>query len=71
MHEPIIHWIDYVIVILSVILAVGMGLYFARRQKNTETYFAGGGNIPAWAVAMSSFDTLISTVTFLDYPGAA
>ncbi len=71
MHEPIIHWIDYVIVILSVILAVGMGLYFARRQKNTETYFAGGGNIPAWAVGMSIFATLISSVTFLAYPGAA
>ena len=47
MNQPLIHWIDYVIVILSVVLAVGLGLYFARRQKSTDTYFAGGRNIPA------------------------
>lgn len=68
---PIIHWVDYVIVVLSVVLAVGMGVYFARRQKNTDAYFAGSGNIPAWAVGMSIFATLISSVTFLAYPGAA
>ena len=71
MNQPLIHWIDYVIVILSVVLGVGLGLYFARRQKSTDTYFAGGRNIPAWAIGMSIFATLISSVTFLAYPGAA
>ncbi len=65
------HWIDYVIVIVSILLAIGMGVYFAHRQKDTSTYFAGGGRIPAWAVGMSIFATLISSVTFLAYPGAA
>lgn len=66
-----LHWIDYVIVLLSVVMAVGMGFYFAHRQKDTSTYFSGGGRIPAWAVGMSIFATLISSVTFLAYPGAA
>lgn len=65
------HWIDYLIVIVSILLAVVMGVYFAHRQKDTSTYFAGGGRIPAWAVGMSIFATLISSVTFLAYPGAA
>ncbi|MBQ6210772.1 MAG: sodium:solute symporter [Prevotella sp.] len=65
------HWIDYTIVLVSVVLAIGMGLFFAHRQKDTNTYFAGGGKIPAWAVGMSIFATLISSVTFLAYPGAA
>ncbi|MBO4314830.1 MAG: sodium:solute symporter [Prevotella sp.] len=65
------HWIDYTIVLVSVLLAIGMGLFFAHRQKDTNTYFAGGGKIPAWAVGMSIFATLISSVTFLAYPGAA
>ena len=65
------HWIDYLIVIISILLAIGMGMYFAHRQKDTNTYFAGGGRIPAWAVGMSIFATLISSVTFLAYPGAA
>lgn len=65
------HWIDYTIVLVSVLLAIGMGMFFAHRQKDTSTYFAGGGKIPAWAVGMSIFATLISSVTFLAYPGAA
>lgn len=65
------HWIDYAIVLASLLAAIGMGVYFAHRQKDTSTYFAGGGNIPAWAVGMSIFATLISSVTFLAYPGAA
>ncbi|MBO4851400.1 MAG: sodium:solute symporter [Prevotella sp.] len=65
------HWIDYLIVIVSIVLAIGMGMFFAHRQKDTNTYFAGGGRIPAWAVGMSIFATLISSVTFLAYPGAA
>ncbi|MBP5508020.1 MAG: sodium:solute symporter, partial [Prevotella sp.] len=65
------HWIDYIIVIVSVLLAIGIGMWFAHRQKDTDTYFAGGGKIPAWAVGISIFATLISSVTFLAYPGAA
>ncbi len=65
------HWIDYLIVVVSIFVAIGMGVYFAHRQKDTNTYFAGAGRIPAWAVGISIFATLISSVTFLAYPGAA
>lgn len=66
-----IHWVDYLIIAASIILAIGMGIYFAHRQKDTSTYFTGSGKVPAWAVGMSIFATLISSVTFLAYPGAA
>lgn len=66
-----VHWIDYLIVFSSVAAAIGVGIYFAHRQKDTSTYFAAGGKIPAWAVGISIFATLISSVTFLAYPGAA
>jgi len=65
------HWIDYTIVVVSILIAIVMGVYFAHRQKDTDNYYAGGGKIPAWAVGMSIFATLISSVTFLAYPGAA
>ena len=65
------HWIDYLIVLASIAAAIGAGFFFARRQKDTSEYFAAGGHIPAWAVGMSIFATLISSVTFLAYPGAA
>ena len=65
------HWIDYIIVLLSILAAIGTGVFFAHKQKDTSQYFAGGGKIPAWAVGISIFATLISSVTFLAYPGAA
>ena len=65
------HWIDYTIVVASILLAIGMGIYFAHRQKDTATYFTGSGKVPAWAVGISIFATLISSVTFLAYPGSA
>lgn len=64
------HWIDTLIVIFSILFTIGAGLYFAKRQKSSDRYFAGSKNIPAWAIGMSIFATLISSVTFLAYPSA-
>jgi len=66
-----IHWIDTLIVFVSVLATIGVGLYFAKRQKSSDHYFSGGKNIPAWAIGFSIFATLISSVTFLAYPAAA
>lgn len=64
------HWIDTAIILFSLIFTVGAGLFFARRQKSSDRYFAGSKTIPAWAIGMSIFATLISSVTFLAYPAA-
>ncbi len=66
-----IHWIDVTIVIISVLFTLGAGFYFARRQKSSDHYFSGSKTIPAWAIGISIFATLISSVTFLAYPAAA
>nr|HMQ43430.1 hypothetical protein [Mariniflexile sp.] len=66
-----IHWIDVAIVIISVVFTLGAGFYFARRQKSSDQYFSGSKTIPAWAIGISIFATLISSVTFLAYPAAA
>ncbi len=66
-----IHWIDLAIIISSLVFTVGSGFYFARRQKSSDRYFVGSKKIPAWAIGVSIFATLISSVTFLAYPAAA
>ena len=66
-----LHWVDMTILVASILLAVVVGIYFSKKQKSTDAYFAANGNIPAWAVGMSMFATIISSVTFLAYPGAA
>lgn len=66
----LLHFIDYLIIVLSLIVSLGIGLYFAHKgQKTTGKYFAAEGNIPAWAIGMSIMATLVSSITFLAYPG--
>lgn len=69
MNEASLHFIDYVIIVLSLILTFWVGIKFSKKNTNTEQYFAAGGSVPAWAIGMSIFATLISSVTFLAYPG--
>ena len=64
-----LHIIDYLIIILTFMVSLGVGLRFSRRQKTTSHYFMAGGRIPSWAIGMSILATLISSVTFLAYPG--
>ncbi len=68
---PAIHWFDILLVVASIVLVLIVGLKFAHKQDSTNSYFAAGGSIPSWAIGMSIFATLISSVTFLSYPGAA
>lgn len=64
-----IHVIDYAIIVASFVLSIVVGFWFAKGNKNTNDYFKSSGKIPAWAIGMSILATLISSVTFLAYPG--
>ncbi len=50
---------------------VSMGIRFARKQTSTEEYFVAKRSIPAWAMGFSIVATLITSVTFVAYPGSA
>jgi SSS family solute:Na+ symporter len=69
MNTPLLHVIDYVIIIVFLSFTLLFGLRFAKRQKSTETYFLAKNKIPSWALGISLLATLISSVTFLGYPG--
>ena len=71
MYGRTLHWLDYIVIAISLLLSLGVGFYFAKRQTSTDSYFAGGRSIPSWAIGMSILATLISSITFLAYPGAA
>jgi len=63
------HFIDYAIVIATLALSIVVGLRFSGRQKDAGYYFKAGGKLPAWAIGMSILATVISSVTFIAYPG--
>ena len=64
-----LHILDYIIIIVTLIVSLSVGLRFARNQNSTQKYFAASGTIPSWAIGMSLLATLVSSVTFLAYPG--
>jgi SSS family solute:Na+ symporter len=66
-----LRWIDLVIVVVYLIAMAWIGIRFARKQTSTEAYFVAKRSIPAWAMGISIMATLVSSVTFIAYPGSA
>lgn len=64
-----LHPIDYIILFLFLSVTVYFGFRFSKKQQSTQTYFSANGKIPSWAIGMSILSTLISSITFLAYPG--
>jgi SSS family transporter len=50
---------------------VGIGLWFARREKSTDDFFLAGRRIPWWAAGLSIFGTQLSAITYLAMPARA
>jgi SSS family solute:Na+ symporter len=69
MYGQTLGWFDYVVIAVSLLGSIYVGVYFAKRQTDTTSYFKASGKIPSWAVGMSILATLISSITFLAYPG--
>ena len=66
-----LHPLDWAVVALYMIGMAAMGLYFARRNTNTEEYFVGGRRFPGWAIGLSMVGTAVSSITFLTLPADA
>ncbi len=63
--------LDLAVLCGYMLLITGIGLYFARKNTNTEEYFVGGRSFSGWIIGLSLVGTSISSITFLAYPGDA
>ncbi|RZO66848.1 MAG: sodium:solute symporter, partial [Limisphaerales bacterium] len=63
--------VNYTILIAYLLLMIGIGFYFNRKNKNTDDYFRGGSQIPWWAAGCSIFATMLSSLTFTGLPSKA
>ena len=63
--------VDYLAIVGYMAVIVGVGVYFARREKTTEDYFLAGRRIPWWAATLSIFSTYLSAITFMSIPAKA
>ncbi|HEY4150916.1 MAG TPA: sodium:solute symporter [Chitinophagaceae bacterium] len=61
--------LDIAIIIAFLSATLYFGYRFSKNQRSTQSYFTAKGKIPTWAIGISLLSTLISSVTFLAYPG--
>lgn len=64
-------WLDLAVVIAYMAVMALVGVRFSRRQTSTESYFMARRTVPSWAMGLSMLATLISSVTFVAYPGSS
>lgn len=64
-----LHFLDWVFVGIYAVAVVAIGLYYARRQKDSGEFFTGGGNMSPTLIGVSLFVTLFSTISYLSQPG--
>jgi len=63
--------IDWGIIGLYIMVTICLGIYYGRKQESTEEYFIGSGNMNPILIGVSLFATLLSTISYLSFPGEA
>lgn len=47
------HWIDFLIFVLYMILMLGVGFFFLKRNKSTDDYYVGGRKMNSFHIGLS------------------
>ncbi|WP_164103678.1 sodium:solute symporter family transporter [Candidatus Laterigemmans baculatus] len=61
--------LDWVVIGLYMLGMLLVGWYYSRQVVTTDDYMLGGRAMKPWAVGLSLFATLLSTITYLSWPG--
>jgi SSS family transporter len=62
---------DNLVVGVLVILLIGIGIMFSRKEKTNSDYFRAGQTIPWWAASLSIFATGASAISLMAMPAMA
>ncbi len=65
------HLIDTLIIAAYLITLVAIGIFVRGRQKTTDSYFVAGRSVPGWAAGLSLLATIITSLTFIAFPGSS
>ncbi len=63
--------VNYIVLFAYLLSMVGIGVFFTKRNRNTDDYFRGGKHLPWWAAGCSIFATMLSSLTFTGIPSKA
>ena len=61
--------LDFVMIALYAVVMLAIGHYYKRRVQTTDDYLLGGRAMNPFMVGLSLFATLMSTLSYLAYPG--
>jgi solute:Na+ symporter, SSS family len=65
------HLADILVIAAYLATLIGIGIRSAGRQKTTDSYFVAGRSVPGWAAGLSLLATIITSLTFIAFPGSA
>lgn len=63
--------VNYAVLSGYLLAMVGIGVFYAKRNRTTDDFFRGGKHIPWWAAGCSIFATMLSSLTFTGIPSKA
>src|SRR5438552_1797582 len=61
--------LDWLVLAAYTALMLGVGAYYSRQNRTADDYLLGGRRMSPIALGLSLFATLVSTLTYLGYPG--
>lgn len=70
MHQTL-DWIDWTVLLLTLLTIVGYGTWKTRGSKNVQDYVKGGNTTKWWTIGLSVMATQASAITFLSTTGQA
>ncbi|WP_343330304.1 sodium:solute symporter family transporter [Polaribacter staleyi] len=66
-----LHYIDWIILSVTLVFIVAYGTYVTRKNANVTDYIKGGSDSKWWTIGLSVMATQASAITFLSTPGQA
>lgn len=66
-----LNWIDWTVLIITLLTIVAYGTWQTRGSKNVKDYLRGGNTSKWWTIGLSVMATQASAITFLSTPGQA
>lgn len=61
--------VDWGVIALYGLGMICIGWFYSKRNSSAEDYLLGGRGMRPWTVGLSMFATLLSTISYLSYPG--
>ncbi len=69
--EQTLNWIDWTVLVMTLLTIVGYGTWKTRGSKNVQDYVKGGNTSKWWTIGLSVMATQASAITFLSTTGQA